>query len=113
MSAKPISKNPEFDAFWLSYLQAHSNPANRLCHYAGTVLGIIGGVAGIYFVGIVAGILIGIALSSLAFVGHYVFEKNSPVASHFVWGALCDFIMLYLFLFKGKALQEQLRRISS
>ncbi|MFT5603382.1 MAG: hypothetical protein ACI9G5_000333 [Paracoccaceae bacterium] len=106
MNVNPISRNSEFDEFWLAYLQAHSHPANRLCHYSGTLLGLIGGLTGIYFIGIVAGILIGVALSGLAFVGHYTCEKNTPVAAHFVWEALCDFIMLYLFLFKNNTLHE-------
>jgi hypothetical protein len=76
-----ISKNKEFDNYWISYLSSHTNATNRLCHYIGTSFGVIGSIFGVIFINIFSGIVIGIIGYSIALIGHFIFQKNSPHAT--------------------------------
>ncbi|WP_163831806.1 DUF962 domain-containing protein [Spartinivicinus ruber] len=106
-----ISKNIEFDNYWLSYLKSHTNPANRMCHYIGTSIGVVGGLLGFIYINILVGILIGIVGYSIALIGHFIFQKNSPHATKPHLGVLCDFLMLYLYVFDRNRLKQQLERL--
>ena len=107
----PISKNTVFDCYWVSYLGSHTNAKNRMCHYLGTVLGILGGVLGFVFINIYAGFLIGIMGYSVALLGHFAFQKNSPHATKLHLGLLCGFLMLFLYIFNREKLNKQLARV--
>lgn len=85
-----------FDQYWLAYLSAHSQPGTRACHYVGTSIGILGGLASAFFLTwwslfLVAGFGYAIALLS-----HPLVQKNRPFATQPLWGVVSDFKMLCL-----------------
>ena len=84
-----------------------------MCHYIGTCLGVVGGFLGFIIFNIYVGILIGAVGYSVALVGHFVFQKNSPHAKRPHYGVVCDFLMLYLYVFDKDKLQAQLDRVVS
>ena len=105
-----ILKNVDIDKYWISYLSSHINAANRMCHYLGTTAGIVGAIFFFLYINIYAGLVAGIVGYSIALVGHYVFEKNHPHASRPHLSLLCDFLMLYLYVFDRNALEQELER---
>lgn len=106
-----LFENKEVDKFWISYLAAHTDPGNRMCHYLGTIFGILSGL----LVGIFVNPLVGLAMLTtgviLALVGHFVFQKNSPRGGKPLLGIICDLVMLYLYIFNRTKLNEQLSRV--
>lgn len=103
----------EFDKYWVSYLSAHTDPKNRMCHYLGTILGISGGLLGFIFINLLAGILIGAVGYSIALIGHFYFQKNLPHATKPHLGLICDLLMFYLYIFNKQKLNEQLTRVNT
>lgn len=73
-----IPQYASFPEFYKSYLMDHAHPHSRKVHFAGFGLHLLTLGLGIYF-GEVWIALLGIAMSySLAWVGHFYFEKNKP-----------------------------------
>lgn len=107
-----LLNNQKFDEYWVSYLGSHTDSKNRICHYLGTVLGILGGLLGFIFINLLVGFFIGVVGYSVALIGHFAFQKNSPHATKPHLGLICDFLMLYLYIFNRSKLDEQLTRIS-
>lgn len=107
-----LLNNKEFDEYWISYLSSHTDSKNRMCHYLGTIFGILGGLLGFIFINVFVGILVGVIGYSVALIGHFVFQKNSPHATKPHIGLICDFLMLYLYVFNKSKLNEQLARLS-
>ena len=67
-----------FEEFYPYYLGEHSNRTNRRLHIIGTTLAlliIIRSVLFFHFFGIIYALLVGY---SLAWIGHFFFEKNKP-----------------------------------
>lgn len=87
-----------YAAFWLVYLRAHTRPATRALHYAGTSLALACLVAGAiwnpWF--LLAAPVVGYAF---AWTGHFGIEGNKPATfGHPLWSLLSDFRMLGLWL---------------
>lgn len=87
-----------YAAFWLVYLRAHTRPATRALHYAGTSLALACLVAGAvwnpWF--LLAAPVVGYAF---AWTGHFGIEGNkSATFGHPLWSLLSDFRMLGLWL---------------
>jgi hypothetical protein len=86
----------DFESFWPYYVAQHRNPTCRKLHFAGTSLGLTGVVLGLvvspwFFA---AAPIVGYGL---AWVGHYVFEKNKPATfGHPAWSLRGDLRMMRL-----------------
>lgn len=108
-----LLENKDFDQYWISYLGAHTDSVNGMCHYLGTSVGVIGGFLGLIFVNIYVGFVVGVTGYSIALLGHFVFQKNLPHAAKPHLGIVCDFFMLYLYVFNKSMLKQQLQRVSN
>lgn len=90
-----------FDAYWLAYLGAHSNPVTRACHYIGTVLGLFVGLAASLLVVWWAFLLLGPIGYGIALASHPLAQGNRPFARQPLSGLACDLRMLWLALTGG------------
>lgn len=92
-----------FQEFWPYYLAQHQNRINRRLHLAGTILGWTTGliliINGYYFRGLFMGLLIGY---SLAWIGHFVFEKNKPATFQHPFYSFAGDIKMCWFSIIGK-----------
>lgn len=86
-----------YSEFWDRYLRAHSRPATRAVHYAGSVLAVIALAVGIGTADwrwVVAAPLIGYGF---AWSAHWGLEGNRPETfGHPLWSIVSDFRMLGL-----------------
>jgi hypothetical protein len=98
-----------FDDYWLAYLRAHSKPATRACHYAGTVLGLFIGAAASLTVVWWAWLVLGPIGYGIALASHPLLQGNRPFATRPLWGLASDLRMLWLAI-TGK-LEPQLKRL--
>lgn len=98
-----------FDDYWLAYLQAHSKPATRACHYIGTVLGLFLGLASSVLVVWWGFFVFGVIGYGIALASHPLVQGNRPFAHRPVWGLVSDLRMLWLAV-TGQ-LQSQLERL--
>jgi hypothetical protein len=72
--------NASFEQFWRHYLPEHSRPGTRAMHFIGTIVGILGVVAGVLTLDF-ALVLASIAIAyALAWLSHFLIEKNHPCA---------------------------------
>ena len=104
-----MSQSPDYQTFWPVYLAAHSRPATRAIHMAGTAASILLILAAIALRNpwlIAAAILAGYAF---AWISHGLVERNKPATfDHPLWSILSDFRMLFLWL--GGRLGDELSR---
>lgn len=109
MTDDPRAPVASYAAFWPTYLGAHSRPATRLWHFAGTTLGLLTLLAGLALGDwrlIVAAPVIGYLP---AWVSHFLVEGNRPATfGHPLWSLASDFRMYGLWL-TGR-LEAELRR---
>jgi len=91
----------KFGEFWPLYLQAHSQPATRVIHYAATVVGL--GSATLAAVTLEPFLLLGIPVGyGLAISAHSFIEKNqSMIRVNPLWGAVADLRMFWLAITGG------------
>ena len=86
-----------YDDFFAFYLKEHSNPANRLLHACGTLLGLavlVGAIATRHYIWALLWIPIGYGF---AWTGHFLIEGNKPATfGHPWWSFISDFRMLGL-----------------
>jgi hypothetical protein len=88
-----------FDAFWALYLRAHHDWRNRALHFAGTAGGLVLLAAGILTLNPLLVVAAPIWGYGLAWIGHYVFEHNRPLAfKKFLWSFRADMRMFVLTL---------------
>ncbi len=90
------NKEPEtFEEFWPYYVSQHQHPTCRKLHFVGTTiaLGCVA-VAPLYPQAL---LLAPIAGYGMAWIGHFVFEKNRPASwggvKHFAWSLRGDLRM--------------------
>ena len=86
-----------YDEFFAFYLKEHSNPANRLLHACGTLLGLavlVGAIVTRHYIWALLWIPIGYGF---AWTGHFLIEGNKPATfGHPWWSLISDFRMLGL-----------------
>lgn len=85
-----------FAEFYPFYLSQHQTTVNRRLHFAGCVLILL--IAAAVVAGAAAEWLIAIPLVGygLAWVGHFVFEKNRPATFTYpLWSLMGDWLMFW------------------
>lgn len=88
-----------FDAFWASYLRAHSRPGTRGVHYFATVLGMAGVTSSAIWLDPWPGVIAIACAYVLAIGAHLLIEHNQPlILSNPFWGAVADMRMCLLAL---------------
>jgi hypothetical protein len=94
-----MPSTPDYKSFWPVYLAAHSRPATRFVHMAGTGLAILLLLAAVLFRNpwlALAAFLTGYAF---AWFSHGVVEHNKPATfGHPLWSFFSDLRMLALWL---------------
>lgn len=95
--------------FYPYYLTQHLHPICQRLHVFGTLVGVILGLGWIWQ-GKWWMVFIALSITySLAWIGHFVFEKNTPATFKYpVMSFVCDFKMLKDF-FSGE-LEEKIKR---
>lgn len=102
-----------FEEFWPYYVSQHRNPTNRRLHFVGTSLS-FGCVA---LSPMVPAALIAVPLwgYGLAWIGHFMFEKNRPAswysAKHFAWSFRGD-LRMYRRMLAGR-MQAEIDRLDA
>ncbi len=104
-----MQRSPDYKTFWPVYLAAHSRPATRAIHIAGTAACILLILAAAAFANpwlLAAAVIVGYAF---AWFSHGLVEGNPPATfRHPLWSILSDFRMLFLWL--GGRLDGELAR---
>tara|TARA_R110002073_G_scaffold263436_3_gene426526 strand:+ start:1820 stop:2143 length:324 start_codon:yes stop_codon:yes gene_type:complete len=78
----------DYDDYWNCYLIAHSKKTTRLCHYIAFFAGCIIGLTGIFTLNIWL-VLIAIIQGYVLAVGsHFMIQKNKPLITRPIWGAV-------------------------
>jgi hypothetical protein len=89
-----------FEEFWPYYVSQHQDPTCRKLHFVGTSIAI--GCLAVAPVYPPAALAAPVAGYGLAWIGHFVFEKNKPASwggvKHFAWSLRGDFRMWRLML---------------
>lgn len=86
-----------FEEFWPYYVVQHAHPANRALHFAGTSLALAAAAAAATLGQPLWLILVPLAGYGLAWIGHFLVEKNRPATfSHPLWSLRGDFRMYRL-----------------
>ncbi len=96
MSEQDLSEKTyaSFEEFWPDYVRAHTNKTNRRLHFAGMTIamGCLAGAA--LFRKRLLLLAAPVAGYGLAWIGHYVFEKNTPATfSHPLYSLKGDWVM--------------------
>ena len=97
MDARLVS----YEEFWPFYVSQHLNPVNRALHFVGTTALLVGGAAALlvspwWFA------TAPVAAYGFAWVGHFLFEKNTPATfTHPLWSLRGDFRM-YQLIWRGR-----------
>ncbi len=100
MGSPPVSDRIRtYAAFWPYYLGEHRRPANRGCHYVGSLAAVAmiltGLAAGIWWLVPAAAV----AGYGLAWFGHFAVERNRPATLRYpLWSLISDYRMLALWL---------------
>ncbi|NUQ74820.1 MAG: DUF962 domain-containing protein [Polyangiaceae bacterium] len=88
-----------FEEFWPHYVRAHSNPGNRMLHFAGTTAAVACLAAGILTRKPKLALLAPVVGYGAAWIGHFGVEKNKPATfGHPLWSLASDFIMWWKIL---------------
>ena len=81
-----MERPTSFDEFWPYYVSQHRNKTNRRLHFIGTSIAL--GCVAIAPLKPSALLVAPVAGYGLAWIGHFMFEKNKPAS----WGGVQDFV---------------------
>ena len=88
-----------FDEFWPFYVSQHLNPTNRVLHAVGAIAAVAMGVSAVIGRAPLAAVAGVVAAYALAWIGHFVYEKNRPATFTYPLLSLrADFRMLRLIM---------------
>jgi hypothetical protein len=91
-----VRKYKSFREFYPHYLTEHSQPANRVLHFTGTLLVIVITTLIVIRPEWWLLFLIPVAGYGFAWTGHFVFEKNRPATFTYpLWSLAADFVMFF------------------
>lgn len=83
-----------YEEFWPFYVREHSDPTNRKLHFAGTTGTILFAIAALIRrkpIHLLHGAISGYGG---AWIGHFVFQKNTPATFKYpIWSLISDFRM--------------------
>lgn len=100
-----------FEEFWPYYVSQHLNRTNRRLHFVGTGIGLAHAAVSPLFPP--ALLLAPIYGYGMAWIGHFLFEKNRPAswfsAKHFAWSFRGDMRMFRL-MARGR-MDEQVQQV--
>jgi len=89
-----------FDEFWPYYVSQHQDPTCRKLHFIGTTIAM--GCLAVSPMVPPAALAAPVAGYGLAWIGHFVFEKNKPASwggvKHFAWSLRGDLKMWRMML---------------
>jgi hypothetical protein len=86
-----------FEEFWPYYVAQHAHPANRALHFAGTSLAVAAASAALTLGEPLWLLLVPLAGYGLAWIGHFLVEKNRPATfTHPLWSLRGDVRMYRL-----------------
>lgn len=95
-----------FREFWPFYLSQHQNPTNRVFHLVGAMLGWGVGLKFIFNGELLIGLITGLGIGySLAWIGHFIFEKNRPATFRFPFYSFLGDLKMCFWLILKKDLQ--------
>ena len=94
MAAEAFS---DFESFWPFYVSQHRDATCRMLHLTGTAIGVVCLALGVFAPPLF--LAAPVAGYGLAWIGHFVFEKNKPATfQHPLWSLRGDFRMFRLML---------------
>jgi hypothetical protein len=88
--------------FWPFYLREHSNRTSRGLHYAGTSLAIASLISALATENYWYLLLMVVGAYGLAWLGHFVFERNRPATFQYPFWSLFSDFRLYLLWLTGR-----------
>ena len=103
---EPVTRRYEtFQEFWPFYVSQHLHPVCRTLHVAGTTAALGSGVAAIVLspVWLAAAPVLGYGL---AWIGHFVFERNRPAAFRYPFWSLMADLRMWAYVLTGRMRQE-------
>lgn len=84
----------DFNAFYGFYLQQHSDPRCRYCHYTGSTLVLLCLLAAIASSNYWLLLVLPVPGYGCAWMGHFLFEKNRPATFRYpVYSFIADWVM--------------------
>lgn len=92
-----------FQAFYPFYLSEHANPINRLLHFVGTTLVLLGLVTFIALKLYWYIFLLPIIGYGFAWIGHFIFEKNRPATFTYPFYSFIADFRMWWDIIRGKA----------
>ncbi len=101
MSNESKKRFQSFSEFWPFYLSQHQNRVCRWLHVTGTTLAVTWLVLSEGHLGARVAVALGIGYG-LAWLGHFVFEKNRPATFQYPFYSFLGDIKMYFFVLMRK-----------
>jgi hypothetical protein len=93
------------DEFWPFYVSEHLNPVNRRLHFIGTTGAILLVSTGWF-------VAAPVVAYALAWIGHFIFERNTPATFKHPWLSLQADFRMYFLILTGR-MENEIVRLSS
>jgi len=96
------NKMKKFSDFWPLYLSFHQNTVCRGFHFAGTLGALICLTYALVSRQWKMLLLVPLIGYGLAWIGHFIFEKNRPAAFRYPFWSLVGDLKMFFFMITGK-----------